>query len=596
MAKRCPPIKLDRALTRFDRNPAEGLDELRALAEKYAKDPSVRHAFGTALMSMGEHWRALDHLAWAEQKEPTLEHRSALTAAYRFLAMPLHAARVAAREPLVEFDVDDDGVHGLSDDMPRTDKLLFERARTASLQADAEGLEELVALSASYPASMSILNAIATARLVSGDIVGFSAATRAALDVNPHDVHALLNAVRLAVLEAGTEAAAAYRDRVREGPPSSSGIVHPELSRAEALAYMDDAEGAAAALASWREQAEEPEHAEGSSIATRLEKYLNARDRDPGAPLWRIETLIAGLITRWSTATQEVRMSDVAQDLKGVPGVFSLVPRTIGWERPWMAAMLTHVLLSWDAPDPPATADSWASVLRRIVERQLGTDATVAHLRSVLGERELLQDREPVRFETPTTGGSHVDVELFQEPIPSGLPPEDDDRYTAAMGALMRSDLATASSILADLHERHPSAVGVEFNLALTERLKGGADAQTARSRLERIAQEHPDYLFAKAQLAIDAIESGDLERAQALLELPQGIERFHVIAFANLHAAQGRLALEQGKMEDVEQILASLRDLVGEYAPPFQRLKAAVEASGRERAVPGAGTPTPNS
>lgn len=593
MARRCPPTKLDRAMTLFGRDAAKGLAELESLGDKYAKDPSVRHAFGSALMSVGEHWRALDHLSWAERKEPTVEHRKALAAAYQFLAMGEHAQRVAAREPSIVVDVDE-LVQDLPDDMPRSDRLLFERARTAALHGEYSGIDELTALAASYPTCMPLRNAIATAHYATGDLQAFSSAARAALDVSSEDVHALLNAVRLALLEEGPNAAAAHRDRVRAAEPSRTGMLTPELARAEALAYVDDADGAADALAAWREGSSDPDMAAGSATAVRLGAYLQQREADARAPLFRLEVLLFGWLRRWSEGTAEVRMSDIAEELAGIPGVFALAPLSLGWEQPWMASMLVHALLARDAPDPPDSSDaSWVEVLRGIVERGEGADATLERLRQVLDERLLLQDEEGVTFVATSADGERIALDLFREPVPSGLPADDDARYNAAMSALLRSDLDAAESVLVDLHARNPDAVGVEFNLALTERLRGGPSRDAAHSRLERIAAEHPDYLFAKAQLAIDAVEAGELDRARAYLELPDGVERFHVIAFANLHAAEGRLALAEGRMDDFERILASIHDLVGEHAPPYQRLKAAVGASGRKRAEPGGGGST---
>lgn len=592
MARRCPPTKLDRALTLFERDAAKGLAELESLGNKYEKDPSVRHAFGSALMSVGEHWRALDHLSWAERKEPTLEHRKALAAAYQFLAMPEHAQRVAAREPSIVVDVDE-LAQDLPDDMPRPDRLLFERARTAALHGEDSGIDELTALAASYPTCMPLLNAVATAHYATGDLERFSSAVRTALDVSPGDVHALLNAVRRALLEEGPAAAAAHSDRIRTAEPSRTGMLAPELARAEALAYGGDADGATDALAAWREGSSDPDLAAGSATAARLDAYLQQREADGRAPLFRLEVLLFGWLRRWSDSTAEVRMSDIAEELAGIPGIVALAPVTLGWEQPWMASMLVHVLFAEDAPDPPGAEPSWIDVVRRIVERGEGADATLERLRQVLDERQLLQDEESVTFVATSADGERVALDLFREPVPSGLPADDDVRYNAAMSALLRSDLDAAESVLADLHARNPNAVGVEFNLALTERLRGGPSREAAHSRLERIAAEHPDYLFAKAQLAIDAVEAGELDRARAYLELPDGVERFHVIAFANLHAAEGRLALAEGRMDDFERILASIHDLVGEHAPPYQRLKAAFGASGRKRAEPGRGGAT---
>ena len=43
------------------------------------------------------------------------------------------------------------------------------------------------------------------------------------------------------------------------------------------------------------------------------------------------------------------------------------------------------------------------------------------------------------------------------------------------------------------------------------------------RPRLERLVEEHPDYLFAKAHLALSSVGAGDLERASEQVSFSRG-------------------------------------------------------------------------
>lgn len=582
MARLCPPRKYERALELFEDDPEEGLAELERLAEKYTKDPDVRHALGATYLDLDRPFDALEHLEWAEKKQPTHHVRRALVDAYLRLEMIAHAGRVARRDPGLELDVTEEQPADGTDEnaLSMKDQLAFERARTAILHGEARGIHDMRRLSDRHPDYAPARNVLATGHFIQGDLEGYRNAAREALRLAPQDVHALLNAVRLAVLEEGVEGARAYRKRVIDAldATTGTGAVNP-LTVAKALALMDDAPAVDRALRAW-DDSEEDAFVSDADYATldQLDSYLQEHEKDPRAPLVRLHDVFFSFVHSWLETGTGDGFEGLARKLADVPGLVSLMPRTLGYEAPMMAVAFAHALLS-DATPPAPDGRTWPEVLREVVERGPGEPETRMRILTVLGEHGLLDDDQTVTFDGAEGGLRFHQLELNHGTVPSGLPAADDARYLKAMEALTAGDAARSGEELARLHERHPSSVAVHFNLALAERLTGGEAAERSQERIERIVREHPDYLFARAQLATDAIEAGDLERAEELLVLPTGAKQFHVLAYATFLVAQGFLALAKGEFEDVEQTLDSIAELMGEDAGPYRMLEAAIDA-----------------
>jgi tetratricopeptide (TPR) repeat protein len=581
MPRLCPPGKFERALELFDDDPTEGIAELERLAKKYAKDPEVRYALGAAYLDLGQPFDALDHLEWSEKKAPTPHARRALANAYVRLEMFTHAARVARREPGLQVDAaPESGAEATSGALPLKDQLAFERARVAILRGDPGGVRAMRDLSKRHPDYPPARNVVATGYFVQGDLAGFRDATHTALHHAPNNLHALLNAVRLAFLEDGVEGAQAYRQRVLDaGEAASESDPSARLTQAQALAMMDDVEAVENIVDTWYEQ-HGPEHASDQDLAARdqLEAYLDVRDEDPRAPLMRLHDVLFGFLRRWLETAQAEPFARVGAALAEMPGIVSLLPRTIGYESPILAELLTRAVLTDDAPPAP-DARGWPEVLREVVEHGPGERDTRVRIATILGELGFLAENEKIAFDGSEDGLEFQKLELFYEQVPSGLPAKDDARYQKAMQALMDDDIERAEKELAKLHEEYPEAVAVYFNLALAERMKGGSAAVRSRERMERIVREHPGYLFARAQLAVDAIEAGDLTEARELLTLPKESKRFHVHAYATFVAAQGRLALARGDVEDAEHALDTIQQVAGDESGPYGMLDDAIYA-----------------
>lgn len=66
---------------------------------------------------------------------------------------------------------------------------------------------------------------------------------------------------------------------------------------------------------------------------------------------------------------------------------------------------------------------------------------------------------------------------------------------------------------------------------------------------VNRMFQEHPDYLFARTTLAMHAMQAGDLEKAADLLDPLFERRKFHFSEFDSLCATQIELLLRQGNL-----------------------------------------------
>jgi cytochrome c-type biogenesis protein CcmH/NrfG len=102
--------------------------------------------------------------------------------------------------------------------------------------------------------------------------------------------------------------------------------------------------------------------------------------------------------------------------------------------------------------------------------------------------------------------------------------------------------------LLLQAHALEPDAPDIMNNLATAYgQQKRGRET---RLTLERIHAQHPDYLFAAANLATQAAQDGRIAEAKALLEPFLSQTRLHRTEFAALSSAQIELALAEGYPE----------------------------------------------
>lgn len=122
--------------------------------------------------------------------------------------------------------------------------------------------------------------------------------------------------------------------------------------------------------------------------------------------------------------------------------------------------------------------------------------------------------------------------------------PAVDQILDQATSVLRAGDGLAAEPLFRQALELEPDKPDLLNNLALSLSLQG-REAE-AIALLEVLHYQHPDYLFARTGLAKVAMQNGDLERAQALLEPLYERRKFHVSEFDALCATQIDLLLMQ--------------------------------------------------
>ena len=586
MARLCPPGKFRRALDQLEEDFAEGLETFEGLARTYAKDPDVRAALGMAYLDDERPFEALAHLEWAERKEPTPSVQDALLAAYVALDMPQHVLRLAARSAhlsrarSLEEDADDREDTTAGAGLSVQDRLAFERARTGLIHGDGKAAAAMARLLAKHPDYQPARNMLVTGRLLRGDLEGFAEAASEAFARAPGDPHALLNAARAAFLRGGVEAARGLRDHADALVPDAEWGGDRYLARAGVLALMDDADATEAALSDYHDWVEETGDDAQAELAEAFDDLLERREHDSRAPLVDLHELIVGVVGRWKSEPTEQIIESIEAGLASMPGVLRELPNWIGYQAPAAQRLLAMLLLHDLAPPPPQ--GSWPAVFEQVGRHGPGTLEGRRALLLLLAESGHIEEGETVVIDgdTDDEGASVLfrHLEISGEAIPTGLPAEDEQRMAAALEDLHGDRTASALAVLSALHERYPDSIPLTHNLALAERLSGGDAAHRGHERLQRLVDQHPDYLFARAELALMAIDADDLEQAESLLALPEGKRRFHALEWGVFAAASGHLALARGDADSAEQFLDGIAQTLGTDAAPYLALDAALD------------------
>ena len=601
MPRLCPPGKFRRALDQLEEDFEGGLEALESLAKTYAKDPDVRSALGMAYMDDDRSYEALPHLEWAERKDPSPVLQESLLATYLALDMPQHALKLAARSPRFSRDQSVEDAQAQEDAAAENglsvqDRLAFERARTGLLHGDGRAAATLKRLLAKHPDYQPARNLLVTNTLLQGDIEGFADAANDAFAHAPDDPHALLNAARAAYFRGGVDAARSLRPQADALVPDDGWGGDRYLARAGAFALMDDADAMESALAAYHDWVQATGDVGQPELADAIDDLLERRQHDPRAPLVDLHELIVGIVGRWKSASTERVVESIQASLTSMPGLLRELPNTIGYQAPAPLRLLVMLLLHDLAPPPPR--GSWVGVFEQVARHGPGTRAARRALLLLLAETGHIDEDEVVELEDADEDGLDAGddagdevgrrvqvrrLEISGEAVPSGLPAVDEARMTAALEDLQAGRIAQALEALSALHERYPDSLPLAYNRALAERLSGGDATRRGRERLQRLVDQHPEYLFARADLARAAIDEGDLAKAEALLALPEGKRRFHTSEWAAFASASGSLALTRGDLDAAEQFLDGIGEVLGSETGPYLALESDIDRFLRE-------------
>jgi tetratricopeptide (TPR) repeat protein len=203
-----------------------------------------------------------------------------------------------------------------------------------------------------------------------------------------------------------------------------------------------------------------------------------------------------------------------------------------------------------------------AAILRDLARLPLGTSKERLSLLTALRKRNLIAADEAVQFwdgqllREVQVGGT----EIYRDPVPSDLP--DDLAALLDESAVLQRDgqLDRAEACLDTLLDRvpnHPVALGNLAGIRASQRRN-----QEPLEILRRLTAVHPDYLFARCNLASILIEEGALDEAQELLAGLGQRPRLHIQEAFALYGVTAMLHRARGEDAAADALIASLEKM----------------------------------
>ncbi|MEO8494642.1 MAG: tetratricopeptide repeat protein [Planctomycetota bacterium] len=155
-------------------------------------------------------------------------------------------------------------------------------------------------------------------------------------------------------------------------------------------------------------------------------------------------------------------------------------------------------------------------------------------------------------------------AEIYSAPIPSASSPQALELVVAGIEAMKTGDYRLAEVAFEEALEEEPDNCSAAYNLcAIWLRRDGNAGKRKARTRLEQLHKDSPDYPFATIALAQFAAMDGEFQTARDLLAPIFQAKRLHISEATALFTSQTQIALEEGDLAGAEQSF----DLLCEFA-----------------------------
>lgn len=236
------------------------------------------------------------------------------------------------------------------------------------------------------------------------------------------------------------------------------------------------------------------------------------------------------------------------------------------------------ILLLTRRLDAPASEASGghrraAAILRGLVGLPLGTSKDRMGILHSLRNRNLIATDETVRF---WNGEALSEVqlqhtEIFREPVPSDLPEDLAALLNEALSLQLEGRLDEAEACLDAILGRvpdHPVALGNLAGIRASQHRD-----QEALEILHRLTVVHPDYLFARCNLAAILIEAGFLDEAQGLLAGLAQRPRLHIQEAFSVYGVTAMFHRARGEDAAADALMASLEKMTEDE--PDERMLA---------------------
>ena|SRR5579871_1250466 len=150
--------------------------------------------------------------------------------------------------------------------------------------------------------------------------------------------------------------------------------------------------------------------------------------------------------------------------------------------------------------------------------------------------------------------------EISYEPAPSDHSEAVLNLIERSVHALEEGDAAQGEALLQEALQIEPDAPDLLNNLAAAYSMQGRKD-EHARI-IEQLYTKHPDYFFAKINMAYLLVDQRRLEEAEALVRPLMSLKSLHISEFRALCTLQMQIALHKNEPERMEQWLAMWEEI----------------------------------
>ncbi len=466
--------------------------------------------------------------------------------------------------------------------MHERSQILMERAKYAEASAAANELLERM------PNFVPAMNNLSQICFLSGDHEQAIALAQRVLEKLPENFQALSNITRYLLLSGRPEEARQYAARLRA---VKTEVLDCAVKKAEAFSYLGDDEAIMEAAkeadaAGWLTQNEDAfflchwagiaaarlgqtekarsyfrqslEHNPGYSIAQQNLRDLNKPEGERNGPWafdltqWISRNTVEALIRESKLAGKEKDDSEalterLRQYLLKHSELNTILPMMLergGKDSRQFASFIISV----------AKTPELLAALRDFALGQRGTDQQRLDAIGKCSQAGIIEDGEirvwiNGKWDTLLSFGFEVHGEpIFRHPnnvvrlVDKG------------MNALHRYDGFTAEKFFRQALELAPDSPDILNNLAAALSLQ--MRNEESRALIEEIHLKHPDYLFARTNLATQCIKQGDLDRAKELVDPLLKRKKIHYSELGAICGVQIELALARKERKSAESWL----------------------------------------
>jgi len=422
---------------------------------------------------------------------------------------------------------------------------------------------------------------------------------RKALEIDPANVHALSNLTRFLRLNNRLDEAREIAERLKNAAPIGTNVW---TKKAEALSYLSDdaavlevVEQADQAGELWREYADPFFlHLAGVAAArlgdekrarrlweaglkndpafTRIRANLDDLDKPPGErdgawPFefgdWLSERLCKELIDAFTQAVdskKDEKVKDAARRFIGkYPQLLPLLPTIL--ERGDPTGRQTVLGLAKIAATPETI-----QMLKDFVHGPHGPDKVRYEALQFLQERQIIKGGEKLSFWSCGKQTEIIAMNWRIDDTPyEKLPAAAQEPARRGLMAMQENDMERAREFFMNALAVAPDSASLQFNLATVEAYRGNVAGAMANVR--KIVELHPQYSFARCELALHALANDHIEEAREYLQAVMALEHFHFDEFSNFCQAQMLFfIIGDHNLEAAEQWLKMWEQYAGDH------------------------------